>query len=52
MKYCATCNNIKCRCDSCVALIEQNYMWYCTEYDKSCEDVQCCLLYDDISSCE
>ena len=52
MYYCAICENIECRCESCFALTERNSQWYCETYEDYCNNITCCLLYDESSGCE
>lgn len=39
---CYNCKLYKCRCDSCMALIEKNKKWYCDEYGAYCETIAHC----------
>lgn len=51
MRSCADCMNIKCRCDSCHALIEVDGKWFCDDAQIPCEEIDYCWSYDG-SSCE
>ena len=52
MKQCAICNDIKCRCEDCRALIEKSNKWWCDIEGDWCENVMCCWLYDEGSGCD
>ena len=47
MKQCAICNDIKCRCEDCHALIEKSNKWWCDIEGCWCENITCCLYYDE-----
>lgn len=51
MIQCGICNNIKCRCQDCYALIEKMGKWWCNDAEDWCEDIKCCLSYDEESGC-
>lgn len=50
-EYCAVCKNIKCRCNDCYALIDNDGAWYCDEADVNCADVVVCMSYYEDSIC-
>ena len=56
MRICADCNNIKCRCGDCYALVEKDGKWYCDVANNYCDNVVFCGEYDGMTdkheSCE
>ena len=52
MKQCTICDDIKCRCADCPALIEKLNRWWCNFEEDWCENIMCCLLYDEGSGCD
>jgi hypothetical protein len=43
---CAGCNDWKCRCGDCIALIEKDGEWYCDLDNKYCKDIKICGEYE------
>ena len=43
--HCATCDDWKCRCGDCIALIESNGKWVCDFENKECERIKTCMEY-------
>ena len=49
-KYCANCQNYKCRCKNCAELIFRDDEWYCNDFDNYCEDIDCCMNWEEIET--